>query len=139
MPVNRALLLSAFLLAGSTAPAADWPQWRGPHRDGVLPSFERKTWPERLKLRWKLTVGEGHSSPVFAGGKIFVIARQNGQEVLSGIDPEAGKILWQQSYAAPYKMNPAAARHGEGPKSALRHSDVSAGRRWLAHRPYRRQ
>lgn len=35
----------------------------------------------------------------------------------SSIDPETGKVLWQQAYAAPYTMNSAAAQHGEGPKS----------------------
>jgi outer membrane protein assembly factor BamB len=68
-------------------------------------------------VRWKLTVGEGHSSPIVAAGRIFVFTRQQGKEVASAIDPSSGKIVWQQSYPAPYKMNPAAESHGEGPKS----------------------
>jgi hypothetical protein len=39
---------------------ADWPQWRGPNRDGTLATFvEPKTWPERLTERWKIDVGTG--------------------------------------------------------------------------------
>jgi outer membrane protein assembly factor BamB len=68
-------------------------------------------------MRWKVPVGEGHSSPVFGSGWIFVFSRQQGNEVVSSIDPENGKFRWQQSYAAPYTMNPAAVQHGEGPKS----------------------
>ena len=36
---------------------ADWPQWRGPNRDGTLAGFvEPRAWPERLKERWKIDV-----------------------------------------------------------------------------------
>jgi outer membrane protein assembly factor BamB len=112
------LFLSVFLLTGATAFSEDWPQWRGPHRDGSLSSAAAPaTWPERLKLKWKLTVGEGHASPILAGGRIFIFTRQQGKETASSIDPTTGRIVWQQSYAAPYNMNPAAAWHGEGPKS----------------------
>jgi len=52
-----------------------------------------------------------------AGGKIFVFTRQQGKEIASSIDASSGKVLWQESYPAPYTMNPAAERHGEGPKS----------------------
>jgi outer membrane protein assembly factor BamB len=98
--------------------AADWPQWRGPNRDGIVSVFaEPKTWPEKLNLKWKITVGEGHSSPIFAAGRIFQMARQQDDEVTLSIDPADGKIQWRQAYPAPYTMNPAANRHGKGPKS----------------------
>jgi len=103
------------------APAAwgqEWSQWRGPNRDGVLPaSAVPKTWPEALRLAWKVPVGEGHSSPILAAGKIFVFTRQGEQETLAALDPASGKTLWREAYAAPYTMNPAAVRHGKGPKS----------------------
>ena len=106
------------LQPAAAAWSEDWPQWRGPHRDGSLSSAAAPAaWPERLKLRWKLTVGEGHASPILAGGRIFIFTRQQGKETASSIDPTTGRIVWQQSYAAPYTMNPAASWHGEGPKS----------------------
>jgi outer membrane protein assembly factor BamB len=98
--------------------ADDWPQWRGPQRDGTVSAAAAPiSWPERLKLRWKVTVGEGHSSPILAGAKIFVFTRQHGKEYAMSIDPENGRVIWQQFYTAPYTMNPAAEGHGEGPKS----------------------
>jgi outer membrane protein assembly factor BamB len=100
------------------APAEDWPQWRGPHRDGVAAGFaEPKAWPEKLTLRWKVAVGEGHSSPVVADGKIYIHARQGDREVLSALRPDNGQTIWQEGYAAPYTMNSAATGHGKGVKS----------------------
>ena len=47
------------------APAASWPQWRGPARDGVASSFTPPAaWPAQLTKRWEAPVGAGHSSPV---------------------------------------------------------------------------
>jgi outer membrane protein assembly factor BamB len=98
--------------------AQDWPQWRGPHRDGVLAGFsEPKIWPEKLKPIWKVNVGVGHSSPVVAGGRIFLHSRQDEEEVVSYFDLSNGKRIWKESYSVPYTMNPAAVAHGKGPKS----------------------
>ena len=96
----------------------NWPQWRGPNRDGAAPAFRGPaSWPEKLQTKWKINVGEGHSSPIFGEGKIFQFARPEGRETLSAIDPASGKILWTQSYDAPFTMNVAAWGHGKGPKS----------------------
>jgi outer membrane protein assembly factor BamB len=98
--------------------AEDWSQWRGPHRDGSGSAIsEPKLWPEQLKRRWQVKVGEGHSSPVVAGGRIYIHARQDDREVVQCLRPENGQVIWQESYAAPYTMNPAATRHGKGVKS----------------------
>ena len=94
----------------------DWPEWRGPHRDGEV-TEEPANWPAKLTLKWKTEVGIGHSSPIMAGGSIYEFARQSDQETVLSIDPSNGKIRWKQQYAAPYKMNSAATGHGEGPKA----------------------
>jgi outer membrane protein assembly factor BamB len=98
--------------------AADWPQWRGPSRDGVVPGLPPRTaWPEALKPGWKVNVGIGHSSPVVAGGRVFVFTREAEDEVVRSLDLDTGRVLWRQAYAAPYTMNMAAVSHGKGPKS----------------------
>ncbi len=112
------MLLLLLSVAFSIAGGEEWPQWRGPHRDGALSAEDAPaSWPEHLQVRWKVTVGEGHASPILAGGRIFVFTRQQGNEIASSIDPASGKVIWQQSYPAPFKMHPAAVQHGEGPKS----------------------
>jgi outer membrane protein assembly factor BamB len=95
----------------------DWPQWRGPNRDGAVPPEPPQPWPERLRQVWNARVGEGHSSPVVAGKRAFQFARQQESEVIAAYDVDSGKQLWKQSYAAPYEMNSAATAHGKGPKS----------------------
>jgi outer membrane protein assembly factor BamB len=98
--------------------AADWPQWRGPNRDGSGAAFvEPAQWPEKLAERWKITVGGGHSSPVLVGDRIYLHSRQQENEAVSAIDTVTGKVVWQDRYPAPYRMNSAATAHGPGPKA----------------------
>lgn len=100
------------------APVPSWSQWRGPARDGVASSFTvPSSWPAQLTKRWQVTVGAGHASPVIAGDRIVLHARQGNREVVSAYDLQSGKQLWQAGVDAPYTMNPAATGHGPGPKS----------------------
>ncbi len=117
MQNSRVVIQVACFIAGATLWAQDWPQWRGPNRDGVAPFHEPKAWPEKLTTRWKVTIGEGYASPLFAGGRILEFARQGDDEVAMAIDPDNGKVIWRQSYPAPYEPVNSAARHGKGPKS----------------------
>lgn len=117
----RKIIGTCLLIAGALN-SADWPEWRGPNRDGVI-AGEPSTWPEHLNLKWKVTIGEGHASPILAGASIYAFTRLNGQETLTSLDPSNGKVRWQQRYPAPYQVNPAAASHGEGPKSTPLYSN----------------
>jgi outer membrane protein assembly factor BamB len=111
-------ILAASLLEAAAGSAQDWSQWRGPARDGraqgvALPT----TWPKALKQAWKVPVGAGHSSPVIAGERAFLISRDAESEVLAAYDLKTGQRQWELRYPAPYTMNPAATGHGKGPKA----------------------
>lgn len=109
---------SLLLPAQTQSPAAGWPQWRGPARDGVASAFSvPTTWPAQLTKKWQATVGVGHASPVVAANRVVVHARQGNREIVAAYDVETGKPLWQQGVEAPYTVNPAAVGHGPGPKS----------------------
>jgi outer membrane protein assembly factor BamB len=54
---------------------------------------------------------------VVVGEKVYQFSRQGEQEVVTCLDIASGRSLWQKSYEAPYRMNPAARSHGKGPKS----------------------
>jgi outer membrane protein assembly factor BamB len=111
------LICGVCLISGPSLWAQDWPQWRGPDRDGVIRFNEPKAWPEKLTAKWKVPVGEGYASPILASGRILEFTRQGDDEVAMSLDPVSGKTLWQQSYPAPYEPVTSAAKHGKGPKS----------------------
>lgn len=96
--------------------AGDWPQWRGPNRDGRT-TTSIKTWPKSLTRKWRVVVGEGHSSPVVVGERVYIHARQDDNEYVRCFNLKDGKPVWEKSYKAPYEMHPAARGHGKGPKS----------------------
>jgi outer membrane protein assembly factor BamB len=111
--------LVASALALSTALSAqDWPQWRGPNRDGAVSAFrEPSAWPDTLKQQWRIDVGLGYATPLLVGDRLYVFTRQGEDEVMTALEAASGKAIWRTSYAAPFAMNSATSRHGAGPKS----------------------
>jgi outer membrane protein assembly factor BamB len=107
-------LTTATLFVGGPA-RADWPQWRGPARDGVAAPFAAKAWPEKLTKVWTAEVGPGHSSPVVGGGRAYIHSRQGEAEVVSAFDLGSGKLLWRDSYPSSYTPPAEAVKHGQGP------------------------
>jgi outer membrane protein assembly factor BamB len=104
----RYLALPLLLLSLAAAPP-EWRQWRGPGRDGVaLDQRLPETWPAKFPPpRWKAAVGEGYSSPVIAGGRVFLLGLPRPrQEVCFCFDAATGKRLWRRPYASPYHPPP---------------------------------
>jgi outer membrane protein assembly factor BamB len=113
LPKNLSL---ALLLLTSARPsvAGDWPQWRGPARDGHAAADEiaPATLPREPKVIWRLEIGGGFSSPVVAGGKLAYLDGRDGKEVAHLIDAQTGKELWRVPYAEMYEDE-----WGPGPRS----------------------
>jgi outer membrane protein assembly factor BamB len=111
-------------LLGILALGADWPQWRGPARDGVAPDT---TVPyeglKDLRLRWRVSVGDGYSGPVIVGETVFIHERIDDHEQIRAFSTADGRQRWQYRYPAPYQMHPAAEAHGPGPKATPTVSD----------------
>ena len=104
------IVVAAFALVASAAqpaPAADWPEWRGPNRDGVssetgLPS----RWsPAGEGLAWKAPYGS-RSAPVVFGNRLYlwsasvdsVEQREKVQERLLCLDADTGRAIWQKLF-----------------------------------------
>ena len=112
----------SILAAQSTSP--DWPQWRGPNRDGAIASFTPpKDWPNQLARKWKVDVGLGYASPVLVGNRVYMFSRRGENEVLTALDAGTGVEIWRTGYPASFTVNPAAARHEKGPKSTPTFAD----------------
>jgi outer membrane protein assembly factor BamB len=98
--------------------AQDWPQWRGPKRDGVVPATHApKSWPDSLRRVWRVEIGEGYSSPIVAEGRVFIHSRRDPEEVVSALDRASGKILWQEKYPAALEKNRYATKMTKGPNA----------------------
>jgi outer membrane protein assembly factor BamB len=94
---RRAILaVAASVLMAAVAAAGDWPQWRGPDRDGV--AHEKgllKMWPKAgPELAWKSDqAGLGFSAPAVVGGKVYVLGARDDDEYVIALDAK-GKELW---------------------------------------------
>lgn len=116
--VTIATVFAGAAHAADIQKAADWPQWRGPARDGIAAPFQApKAWPEKLKKVWSVEAGGGHATPVVVGGKIYLHSRQGEDEVIAAYDLQTGKPLWKDQYPLPYSPLPQAVQHGKGPFS----------------------
>jgi outer membrane protein assembly factor BamB len=107
IPMVRLTAALALLLSPAMS-AEDWPQFRGPNRDGVWNETGiLQTFPaEGLKVRWRAPVGRGWSSPVVAQGRVYVtdvqLARPTAKERVLCFDEANGKLLWTHQYAVGY-------------------------------------
>lgn len=110
--------LSFLCFLSRLADARDWPQWRGPNRDGSVVSFrEPAAWPDALTRVWKIEVGTGYATPLLVSGRIYTFTRQGNDEAVAAYEADSGKVVWRTAYPAPFEMNPATRKHGPGPKS----------------------
>jgi outer membrane protein assembly factor BamB len=102
------------VVVSTLAVAADWPSWLGPHRDSISPE-KVAPWKEAPKTLWKVSVGEGHSSPVVAGGKVYLFTKvaDKDEEELIAYDAKKGDKLWSVSY----ERGPFMGLYGNGPRA----------------------
>jgi outer membrane protein assembly factor BamB len=111
-------MLSCVILMGATgALGQNWPQWRGPDRDGKVTGFTApQTWPATLTQKWKVTVGPGDATPALVNEKLYVFTRQGTDETLLCLNAADGQEVWRNTYEAAPVTGPAA-RH-PGPRSS---------------------
>ncbi len=113
-----ALLLSLFF--ANLVTADDWPQWRGPGRDGVWREsgvIEKFDGPQ-IPLRWRAEIAGGYSGPTVAEGRVFVTDRVVEPEEIERVrafDWETGKRLWTHDYPCDYS----AITYQAGPRASV--------------------
>ena len=87
--------------------AADWPQWRGPNRDGVS---TETGWSAQWaaggpRQTFKLNVGIGCSSVAVSKGRLFTMGNTNDTDTVWCLDEATGKEVWKRSYPCPLDPN----------------------------------
>ena len=86
------------LICCASAFCADWPQWRGPHRDGISAETGLlDSWPAGgPRLIWKTQgLGEGYSAFAVVGDRLFTQGQEGSQEFVVAFDTNTGKQLWK--------------------------------------------
>ncbi len=96
-----ALCLSAVFVtmsANMAASTSDWPQWRGPERDGISrESGLLKQWPkEGPRLLWQVNdIGDGYSTPSVVGTRIYLMSNRGMEnEFVLALSTQDGKPIW---------------------------------------------
>jgi len=124
LPIRLSVLASVLACLGWSlcdhAGAADWPQWRGPNRDGVSTEKGWTTqWPAKgPKVLWKAKVYTGMSSCAIVGNRLYTMGflldkpgpggkyekdeegRALGKDFVWCLDAGTGKMVWEHSYPA---------------------------------------
>ncbi len=100
------LIISA-ILPPTFAQADDWPQWRGPGRDGVWREsgiLEQFSGPE-IPIRWKADIAGGYSGPTVADGRVLVTDHVDDPEERERVHCfrwTDGSKLWTHEYPCDY-------------------------------------
>jgi outer membrane protein assembly factor BamB len=101
--------LSPILLALPLLLAADdWPQWRGPHRDGIWNEtglIESFAGPQ-VPILWRAEISAGYAGPTVADGRVFVsdrVTKPAEAERVLCFDATTGAPLWQYTYDCVYR------------------------------------
>lgn len=93
---------------------ADWPQWRGPNRDGI--SSETgflKNWPkEGPKVSWQIPLGDGYSGISITQGKVYTMFAEGNDEFVICLNASDGKEVWRFRSGAKFTE-----QRGDGPRS----------------------
>jgi outer membrane protein assembly factor BamB len=110
----RTLFLVLILLHGAVAGAADWPQWRGPNRDGISRETGLlKKWPaEGPKLLWEATgVGAGFSTVAIVKDRAYTQGNRGKESRVIALDLPTGKEAWSAPNGDSYSNS-----YGDGPR-----------------------
>ena len=93
------LVVLFFFVAGLIR-AENWPGWRGPSGDGISAGKGIPTkWSSKENIAWRIAVpGEGHSSPIVWGDKVFLTSSltEKNKRILLCIDRLSGQTVWQR-------------------------------------------
>jgi outer membrane protein assembly factor BamB len=106
------LCCSGTATSQESAKSGDWPEWRGPHRDGISTETGLlREWPkDGPKLLWSAkevnggkSVGTGYASIVIANGRIYTLGDRDGNECVLCLSESTGKILWTAPFTSAYR------------------------------------
>ncbi len=108
------VLLLSVASAALAQSAGNWPQWRGPNRDGISKETGLlKQWPaEGPPLAWKANgAGRGYSSFAISNGKLYTMGVRGDREFVVAFDVATGKEAWATAHGSAFRND-----RGDGPR-----------------------
>jgi outer membrane protein assembly factor BamB len=100
------LLMLAALLPAIDLQDPEWPQWRGPTRDGVWSEpAARASLPDTLTPKWRTKIGSGYCGPTIADGRVYVMDRVDEPNEIERVHCfawETGAPIWSHEYDSAY-------------------------------------
>jgi outer membrane protein assembly factor BamB len=116
-----------FILSATLATADDWPQWRGPDRDGIWKEtgLIEKFDGDQIEHKWSVEISNGYSGPTVANGRVYVTDRMIEPKQIERVlcfDAETGAEVWKLEYDCAYKT----IGYGDGPRSSVTIADGRA-------------
>ncbi|MCM3904960.1 MAG: PQQ-like beta-propeller repeat protein [Pyrinomonadaceae bacterium] len=112
--MSLAVIALFFPIEIAAQAGADWPQWRGPNRDGISKETGLlKQWPENgPPLVWKATgAGGGYSSFAISKGRLFTMGSKGDREYVIAFDVATGKEAWATPFGTKFRND-----RGDGPR-----------------------
>jgi len=108
------LWLVASVLLTSLARASDWPQYRGPNRDGRSSETGLlKSWPEAgPEVLWRVPLGSGYSGMAIVDGRVFTMFGLQGREYAAAFDVTNGQQIWRFEMGGNFRN-----AQGDGPRA----------------------
>jgi outer membrane protein assembly factor BamB len=114
-------LVALLLVIGHRATAADWPQWRGPDRDGRVLAGAKTAWPDDLaglERLWRIDVGKGYPGPIVVGNRVFVVETvDDTTEGARALHRTTGREIWRATWKGHGRVPFFAARNGDWVRS----------------------
>jgi len=107
-------LLGWCALEAAAQAGGEWPQWRGPNRDGVSKETGLlRQWPaEGPPLAWKTTgAGRGYSSMSASKGRLYTLGLRGEREFIVAFDLRNGKEVWATPHGGAFRND-----RGDGPR-----------------------
>ena len=108
---KKAVVLGVAIALGvaTCAFAADWPQYLGPQRNGVVHDAKglARSWPATgPKVVWEKPVGPGYGGAAIHGDSVFLLDREDdARDVLRRFSLADGYEIWRDAYDAPGKVD----------------------------------
>lgn len=107
--------------------ADDWPQWRGPSRDGLWreKGIVRKFEERQLPIRWRVKIANGYSGPTVANNRVYITDRLTNPDAVERVhcfDAMSGETIWSYSYESRYSK----VGYPDGPRASVTINDSRA-------------